>query len=453
MVDEWLGDWPSLDRDVARAWRALAHWRAQLTKDLTAMAGEEPLEAVRHVGGRTTWRALAELTPADADMPLRDALKRWVFFFIQARIGLPLEVAWARAATEKRAVLQGDLESRVSWLEAWRGVASARSTAETQRWLQAAADVGPDVAAVNRLRAERRVEVAHRLGVDHPWAPILPVDRGALRNAAELLLIRTDDLAAAARSRGPSAEEGPSAVIHGAMARDASEGWPAHLTSHWLQDAFGSGTRGLPLQLPPLPAARGASSFARALVAFGFAVRVAASPSDMPFALARDPAFVSAHRLGFVFGTLALDAHWQERTLCIGRRVAAAQSIALSRSALLEARLLAARLLLGDEAAFAPLERFNELGVRLFGRELDARLRGAWPLAREDEPARFLALLEGLPLAESLREQFDVDWYRNPRAWVHLRALAAGPAREPAEASALPHQVDRLARAFEGVLG
>src|SRR5579863_9037168 len=116
MVDDWLGDLASLDRDVASGWTALAHWRARLTKDLPALADEEPLEAVRHVAGRSTWGALAELTPADADVPLRDALRRWVFFLLQARIGLPLEVSWARAASEKRAVLQGESEGRVNWL-------------------------------------------------------------------------------------------------------------------------------------------------------------------------------------------------------------------------------------------------------------------------------------------------------------------------------------------------
>jgi hypothetical protein len=453
MVDDALGDLTSLDRDVARGYKALSQWRADLIKDLAARADETPLEAVRHVAGKSTWTALAELVPTEADAPLRDALKRWVFVLTQARVGLPLEVSWARAASEQRGVFQGEAARRVSWIEAWRGVAAARTVAETQRWLEAAAEVASEVAAANRLRAERRVEVARRLGADHPWSPILPLDRSALRAAGQRLLDRTDDVAAAVRSQGPSAGQGASAVIHQAMARDAAEGWPAHVTSHWLQEAFGKGTRGLRMELSPLPAARGASSFARALVAFGFAVRVALSPSGMPFALAHAPAFVSAHRLGFVFGALAADARWQERTLHIGRRTALAQSIALTRSALLEARLLAARLLLGDDAAFAPPDLSSELGVRLYGRELDGRLRGAWPAAREDEPARFVALLQALPLVERLREQFDSDWYRNPRAWDHLRAMAAAPACEPVDASALAGQVEGLARTLEGVLG
>jgi hypothetical protein len=125
----------------------------------------------------------------------------------------------------------------------------------------------------------------------------------------------------------------------------------------------------------------------------------------------------------------------------------------LARTALLETRLHAARLLLGDDASPAPRDLFDELGARLFGASLDARLRGAWPVARDDEPARFVALLEARPFVESLRERFDADWFRNPHAWTHLRALAAGPAREPVDAASFDARVDAIGRAFEGALG
>jgi hypothetical protein len=453
MVDAPAEDLSLLDRDVAHGWRALAEWRATLRQDLDTQSDEQPLEAVRHVAGKSTWDALGELAPAEAEAPLRDALRRWVFYLTQARIGLPLEVASVRASFDRRGEFLGDVVRQVSWFEAWRGVVSASTTEETELWLEAAATLAPAVAEVGRLRAERRLEVARRLGIDHPWAPVARLDRNALRSAAEALLDKTDDLSTMVWNRALSAGRRPAAVIHSAVARDAGEGWPAHVTSHWLGDIFADGPRGLRLDLPPLPAAIGASSFARALVAFGFAAHIAATPSSMPFALAHDPAFVSAHRLGLVFGALAVDARWQEHTLRIGRRTAMAQSVILARAALLEARLQAARLLLGDDAAFAPRDRFDELGVRLFGRQLDPRLRGAWPAAREDEPGRFVALLGTLPFADSLRERFDVDWYRNPRAWAHLREFQAARVTDPVDASGLTRHAEALASAFERVLG
>lgn len=443
----------SLDRDVARGWKALAQWRAALARDPDAHADDEPLEPVRRVAGKSTWDALTELTPTAADAPLREALKRWVFALTQVRLGLPDEVAWARAAADRGGLFAGEPSRRVSWGEAWRGVVAARTVAETALWLDAAAGVAPALAQVGRTRAVRRVEVAHRFGVEHTWALAASIGQGALRDAATGLLDATEDLSRAVWKHASRDATGAAAAIHEAVARDAGEGWPARLTARWLEDAFGAVPRGLRIELPPLPAALGAASFARALVAFGVAVRIAAAPSSMPFALAREPAFVGAHRLGFVFGALATDAQWQGRVLGVGRRTADAQSRVLAHSALLDARLHATRLLLGDDTAFAPRDRFDELGVRLFERQLDPRLCGAWPAAREDEPARFVGLLESRPFGESLRDRFDSDWYRNPRAWAHLREQGAVPAHEPIDASELGARVDALARAFERALG
>jgi hypothetical protein len=455
MPDPRVEDLLSLDRDVACGWSAIERWRAALVQDPDEHADDRPLESVRHVAGKSTWEALGEASLL-GDASLREALRRWVYALIQARINGSDEVAWARAASEARAVFAGEARRRVSWRDAWRGVVAAKTMAEAGLWLEAAADLAPALAAVARVRAARRVEVAHRLGFDHPWAPLSPISPAQLRAAAARLLDATEDLSRAVwkdAMRGAADKTGAAAAMHLAAGREAGEGWPAHLTTRWLEGVFGVGLRGLSIEPMPLPATLGAASFARALSAFGFAVRVAVAASSMPFALAREPSFVGAHRFGFVFGALAADAGWQERTLGVGRRAALAQSRVLARSALLEARLHAARLLLGDDAAPAPQEQFEDIGVRLFERELDPRLRGAWPAAREDEPARFLGLIESVSLARSLRDQFDSDWFRNPRAWGHLRALGGSPAHEPVDASALAVQVDSVARTLEVALG
>jgi hypothetical protein len=453
MGDARAEDLLSLDRDVARGWRALEHWRAALARDPDAHADEEALEPVRSIAGKAMWHALAELTPSVAEAPLRDALMRWVLALTHARIGRPDEVAWARAVSEVRALVDRETPRLVCWREAWRGVVAARTTTEAGMWLATAAEIAPALAELRRTSAGRRVEVARRLGGEHPWAPLAPIGRMELRDLAARLLDATEDLSRAVWKDALGEQAGVAGVLHAAVAREAGEGWPARLTMQWLDEAFGAGLRGLHIEPSPLPSALGASSFARALCAFGFAMRVASTPSSMPFALSREPAFVAAHRLGFVFGALAANPVWQGRVLGVGRRVAFAQSRVLARSALLDARLHAARVLLGDEAALAPRDRFDEVGARLFVRGLDPRFRGAWPGAREDEPARFIALLESGPFADSLRDRFDSDWFRNPRAWAHLRAGGVAPAREPVDTPALAAHVDGLARAFEGALG
>ncbi len=201
-----------------------------------------------------------------------------------------------------------------------------------------------------------------------------------------------------------------------------------------------------------MPDPVGAASFARALYAFGFAARLAAAPAALPFAIAREPAFVAAHRFAFVLGALPTDVEFHVRGLRLGKRQALAQARTLARTALFEARIQAARILLGDDASFAPKDLFAEMGARLFGAPLDPRFRGAWPGARDDEPARLLALLQAQGMGNALREAFDADWFRNPRAWRHLRAQGVA-AREPVAEDALEASVSSLARAFEEALG
>jgi hypothetical protein len=456
MADASVQDLLSLDRDVARGWTALARWRAALARDPGAHAEDEPLEAVRHVAGRSTWLALRALEPGATDAPLRDALVPWVGALTTARIAAPEEVAWARAAAEAGARFEGEPPRKVSWREAWRGTVASRGAAEARLWLDAASEAAPGLARIAAARAAKRVEAARRLGLGHPWELLGAGDVPALRHVARRLLDATEDLSRAVWKdavRDGDRQGGPAAVLVAAVAREAGEGWPARLSPRWLESLFGTPSAGLRVELPALPPALGAASFARALGSFGHAMHVAAAPAATPFALAHEPGARAAHRLGFVLGALAADVEWQTRALGLGRRSALRQARVLARTALLEARVAAARLLLGDDATPAPRELFEELGPRLFGAPLDARLRGAWPPPRDDEPARFVGLVESRALGATLRERFDVDWFRNPRAWAHLRATSAAPAREPIDAKALAVEADAVARAFEGALG
>jgi hypothetical protein len=454
MAEPSVQDLLGVDRDVARSAAAIERWRREQRTNPEA-GGDETLALVRHVASRATWAALGETSPSPADGPLRDALRQWVVALTQARIGAPAEAAWARAAAAATGHFEGEPPRRLNWRDAWRGVVAAPGAAEARVFLAAAASAAEALAAAARARASRRLEVARRFGFEHPWNALVPgVRPEALRSAARRLLDATEMISEEAwRVVWREAGAGAAVTLSRAVARDAGEGWPARLTPRWLQESFAPGaTRGLVVEIGDLPQAQGASSFARALQAFGYALRLGAG-SRMPFALAREPGFVAAHRSGFVFAALTADPVWQSRVLGVGRRVALAQARVLARTALLDVRLSAARLLLGDEAAFAPQDLFDELGPRLFGGPLDSRLRGAWPAAQLDEPARFVALLQTLAMSTSLRERFDVDWFRNPRAWEHLRAQAASPARHQLETEALDGQVTALARAFEEALG
>ena len=450
MAERHPDDLVALDRDVARAAKALASWRSGLA-DRPDSLDDDPFEGLRSATGKSTWDRLGERSVSVSEEPLGVALRRWVLSLIPARIGAIDDVAVAREVAAARGRFDGDGPRLVSWREAWRGVVGARTPAEARLWLSAAADAAPSLAPLARRRGARRIEVARRMGFAHPWEPASAVSVAALRSSASRFLERTDELSRAVWRESLGAYPGAAAVLHAAVGREAGEGWPAHLTPRWLEESFGA-VRGLRLELPAFPRTLGAASFARALTAFGHAVRVASARGAMPFAIASDPWFVAAHRLAFVFGGLAADPEFFVRVLGLGHRAAEAQARLLARTELLEARMSAARVVVGGDDP-APRDAFEDVVYRVLGSPSDARFHGAWPAARVDEPARWIALLKAPDLRALLRDGFDSDWFRNPRAWGHLRGQGAAPAFEAVEESSLETGGDALVRSFESALG
>jgi len=447
----------SIDRDVGRAFAAWRSWKQDIARDPAPRGDDEPLERWRHVAGRSLYDTLGNLSPSVADVPHRDALQRWVYALMQARIGQSLDAETARAEHEKSAHATVPVPHLASYREGWKGVVEGATAHERRAWIDVAAERGAEMASLARRRAERRFEVAHRMGFADEDARF-PVPRAALVTAALALLDRTDDLAREtlrdARKRGSFDDDPPLAVdaLAIAIARDAPEGWPARLTFPWLDATFGLFTRGLRLEPVQLVTPIGASTFARVCASFGASVRVAGASPSLPFALARDPQFTAMHRFACVFGALPASPAFQRRILGNGARVAMNQARVLSRTALFHARLEAARLL----SSRAPLAiPFDDLTARLFGVPLPRALAGAWPRAADDAPARFLGLLTAPALARDLVDRFDEDWFANPRAVLHLRAIASGPARDdaPAAGEEPAPPVTPLARAFEEALG
>jgi hypothetical protein len=274
-----------------------------------------------------------------------------------------------------------------------------------------------------------------------------------MRTLAAKVLEVTDDVWQRVTAEALGSQAVAASVFRCAVARDASDGWPAQLSMHWIANVTGMGPNRVVLEPFPLPTHFGAASFVRAMYSAGFSARVALSQAGLPFALARDPQFVAGHQWALAFSSLASTETWQTRELNLGRRTASAQVRRLTHSALFELRVQAARVLLGDDMTPPSSSLFEELGVRLIGLPLDGRLRGVWPRARDDDPARLIAWLQAPRFVDGLRESFDIDWYRNPRTWAHLRDLAARPAREEVDPDGLDDGARILALAFESALG
>lgn len=420
-----------------------------------------PLESFRAVSGTKTLDALFEREPSALEAPMRDALARWVRALLFDRMSYAADRVLA-LARRKPIVVSPVVEStRVSWDEAWHELLLGSETI-AQLWLQGLANEGAFIEGAARETRSRRAEVAERIETkiasqpgafwEKTGAPLPPAE---LRALAEAILDRTEDLERERikeARRGGAAEHAAAGIV-AALAREATPTFPARAGARWLEDMFGPYLRGVSFA-PPLPrAVAGAATFARALSAFGRAMRIALGTRELPFPLRVSPRSLDAERFGVLFGSLAAEPAFSKVMLGATPSRARADRRALGRTLLATARLRAARALVRDDGA-----RIEELGARLFGAPLPRGLEGAWPLFRDDDDARLAACVEALPLARELVERFDEDWFRNPRAFDWMRARGAAPAmsfdvatyaRDKGPAAA----ATELARHLEGLLG
>ncbi|MEO7111637.1 MAG: hypothetical protein ABI183_14450 [Polyangiaceae bacterium] len=442
-----LGDLVAIDRATSLASHALDKWNQKKLADPSQAIDRDPWRNHRKIAGKVVLDAISARPAMAHETDFRAALRAHLTSLIIARVTFETDVTIAEKVNEPLGILDLGKLQKISWRQAMSGMIATRAPFEADAYLKALAECGPEVAAAAREHRARRDEAAKRLGESSVHAHSSP-SIGFACAAARALLDATEDLAtdtirdALKRNESVRDRASPTDVIAIAVARDATSGWPSRLAARWLEELFGAHVRGLALE-PIFPSlVVGASSFARALEAFGFSFGRAIAFKSRPFVLADDASASGAHRVGALFGALACGVPFHRRALGIGSEDAQRNARSLTRSALIEARLRAARLLLTETA---PSSRglFEEVTFRGFGASLPISLYGAWPLPRADEPARFLAALEAPELSQSFVERFDDDWFLNPRAFESLRhslprsRYESFPDRESTENSAV----------------
>lgn len=467
-------DLPVLDRDVRRAALRIEQLRGLLANGSAKARDKarsfDPWDGVRHTAVMATYRSLVELEPSALDVPLRNGLLRWVFELLNVRVCQELavadadavhavdprlppgRVAAARTAAEAREAAGEPPEVDASlhtYGDAFAAIVRAGDGGHAADALERAGELAAPVAAVRRELRERRFEASSRIGLAHPFALATASDVGAL---ARSVLEATEPLAVELLKKAQKTTEGPwraSSAIQNAIARDASHGWPSHLTGRWLDDAFKAlAPRGV--DCGPLPEPRGGADFLRAALAWGFAWRINGTPRTMPFGLARDPYPAPAFRFGYAMASVVAEPPFQRRVLDLPVRTAAKQGRVLRATMFLHVRTVAARAALAADPRVAPAT-FDEITARLYGAPLPGSMRDAWPEPDVAEPARLVGLLGTLGFVRDLVNRYDVDWFRNPKAGSHLVSLACGPAFD---SDPLPEGTpNALARMFEEALG
>ncbi len=284
-------------------------------------------------------------------------------------------------------------------------------------------------AVADRVRRlwEERLMFAERLGTS---LDSFEVASAALEPAA---------LAFVEASRGAfeSLEvQGPERLVTSALAESADEGWPARLTARTTLDLLGDRTwvHGLRLRPFPLPTAHGAGSFSLALNNAGRAISDAGNALRSPFVLATDVFDLHRNRLGALLGMLPLSASFATRQLGVSPSRVRDQQRTLARAALVELRVAAFRVRLRGLFALGPKAIANELpelSHGALGFELPASVAGAFIRVRPRDSQRFAGALLASSRHETLVNEYDEDWFRNPRAISELRAELDQP--DPSE--------------------
>jgi hypothetical protein len=447
-------------------------------------SARNPLADDRLVSSRATYLELGERgstpiaasdggppAPPPAD-PLIEGIRAWVYALTLERVLWPDFVRLATAWHEASVKLDDPEPARLSPRTLLERVLAERSPGLRRAWADALARGSGRVADAAHILADRRAEAIRRLGVSDPDAIEIPCDPpDAVRAVADRLLKETEAMVSASASASASDADSESAdasankgatswngAIARSLARSATAGWPARISSRWIEELMRPTklTEGLAIELGPLPSALGATSFARALESFGRAFAEASVPPSAPFVLACPPFDLRAARRAALFGGLLGDPVFGARVLGLGKVSARDQARVIARALLLSIRVAAARVLLRG-ALVLPLaqrgERFEEQTYRALGARIPSALAGVVPKLEPHDPTELAGIVLAARDRRDLIDRYDEDWFRSPHAARALREeQGVLPASTRVTAADLDASLTELIRALEAVL-
>jgi len=396
-----------LDRELARvAPRARAAYRALRTGvDVTLTVPEvlEDPETLERLAG-------------DKSDPIAAPLLRHLYWLRLMRRALPLEGERVRRYRRERHALDKPLSGHFSWRELLGH--ALRDSARRPALLDVLCERGDALRDAGSRLYELRAELPQFAGQSRA-ALELPHENIA-QHARRFL----DDSADAYGSLGLG---DLASVLERSLAHAAADGWPRRISLRSLNDLLGSPDwlAGLRLNVGEFPAPLSAASFVRSMLRLGAAWNDALAPANQPFALAHDPFGLMRAARGALLGGLPLEKSFLRRQLGLGRERAAGHARALAQSALVFARSLALRVLLGEPALSGPRalrEAFSEQGAKAFGFEPPPGAAGLICRPRLGDAQRLAGSFLAAARAEQLAREHDDDWFRNPRAIEQLRA-------------------------------
>lgn len=272
---------------------------------------------------------------------------------------------------------------------------------------------------------------------------------GGLRRADEPALLADPDLdallpagAALAVARTQLAAMGLDAAAGGRMRYDVG----ARRTGAWDADAWCAAVR-VPGEVYVVARPRaGVAAWGALLGAAGRGLHAAHTDPALPAAARRAGDASVRHAAGALFAALAGDAGWLRRYGVLGRERAGAvrRLAAFARLRGLRRDAAACRLAVLVLGGDVPAGEADDVAMALYAEATGARAAPGECLAYTapwlGAAARVRGALLAAQVADALRERFDDDWWRNPRAgpWLAGALFAPGGSRT---AAAVGHAV------------
>jgi hypothetical protein len=400
-----------LSREIAKAAGVLARFRARQARG--EGQDEDPFFMARLLSGKTAFHAVSELPASD---PLRAPLLRWVYLLAEARIDLPTTMRVAAELHVTEHVVNQPEHGRLTLGSMLRRALAERKRREA--WLASYLGTCGTLATAVSILWERRAEVASRMGLGSP--DDVEGAGADVYAAAEQWLARTDD------AFGSVAADSLSGLVSLALAEDAPGQFSRHLSPRTILDFFRETDllRSVDLDPGPLPDPVAPASIPRALYRVFSSFVDATAPKDQPFVVAHDPYGLRRYLFGALFATLPGEAAFARRAFQVDPGKLTEYRRKFASAFLVESRTAALKVLLRKSAlegrkSFG--QAFESGTERALGVPLPPDARGTLYHLENDDPQRFAGLLLSAARAAELRNEYDEDWYRNPRAVERMR--------------------------------
>jgi hypothetical protein len=379
-----------------------------------------------------------ERLASDKSDPIAPALVRHLYWLSLMQRSLPTAGERVRRYRIERHALDAPLSGHFTWRELLGH--ALRDAPRRPALLDVLFERGGALRDSVVRAAELRAQTARFCGKSRPELELPNPD---IAEQARAFLLASSD---ACQSLGARAL---SDVLELGLAPGAADGWPRQLSLRSLHELIGNAAwlSGLRLELGQLPAPISAASFVRGLLRLGAAWYEALAPSEQPYAIAHDPFGLGRAEHGAILAGLTSSDAFARRQLGLGRERALGHVRALARSALLFARQLAFRVLQAEpilQGSGALAEAFSEYGALAFGFELPPHGAGLLFRPRLGDAQKLAGVWLAAGRADSLLEEHDEDWYRNPRAIEQLRAEARLSPATTASSEALQHGAKRF---------